>query len=112
LTTSKSQEIRLQLIQYHNGGLPVVAPDDPVFREVLGGSALLIRPEQPDAAACALAGWIRDGALARAAGMSRANVARWNAAAAEDGARFQRFLAGDPAAYDALESIVAHEGDG
>ncbi len=63
----------------------MVAPDDPVFREVLGGSALLIRPEQPDAAARALAGWIRDGALARAAGMSRANVARWNAAAAEDG---------------------------
>ncbi|MEE7464462.1 MULTISPECIES: glycosyltransferase [Methylobacterium] len=110
VSTSKAEGLGLPLLEVQHGGLPVVAPDDPVFREVLGASALLIRPEEPDAAAGALAGWIRDGALARAAGMSRANVARWNAIAAEDGARFRRFLAGDPAAYDALESIVAHAG--
>ena len=42
---------------------------------------------------------MRGGGLAAAAGVARANVARWNALASEDAARFRAFLNGDPAAY-------------
>lgn len=107
VSTSKAEGLGLPLLEVQHGGLPVVAPDDPVFREVLGTSGLLIRPEDPDGAARTIAAWLRDGGLTRAAAASRANVACWNATAAEDGLRFQRFLSGDPTAYAPLESIVA-----
>ena len=110
LSTSKAEGLGLPLLEVQYGGLPVVAPDDPVFREVLGASGLLIRPEDPDAAAGAVAAWIAGGGLPRASAASRGNVARWNAAAAEDGARFRRFLAGDGTAYAAAgSSVAAHE---
>jgi len=99
LSTSKAEGLGLPLLEVQHGGLPVVAPDAPVFREVLGGSALLIRPEAPEAAAAALRAWIDDGTLDRAGAASRGNVARWNEAAAEDRERFRRFLAGDAEAY-------------
>ena len=111
LSTSKAEGLGLPLLEVQHGGLPVVAPDDAVFREVLGRSGLLIRPEAPDAAARALMEWIAGGGLIRAAELSRSNVARWNAAAAEDGARFHRFLAGDAAAYAAPDATVADHGD-
>ncbi|MEL6062789.1 MULTISPECIES: glycosyltransferase [unclassified Methylobacterium] len=110
LSTSKAEGLGLPLLEVQHGGLPVVAPDDAVFREVLGRSGLLIRPEAPEAAARALTDWLAGSGLARAAAASRDNVARWNAAAAEDGARFHRFLAGDPAAYEAVDSTVAVQG--
>jgi glycosyltransferase involved in cell wall biosynthesis len=106
VSTSKAEGLGLPLLEVQHGGLPVAAPDDPVFREVLGDSGLLIRPEDPERSAALVAGWIR-GDLRRAAAASRANVGRWNAAAAGDGQRFRRFLAGDRSAYAALESIVA-----
>jgi glycosyltransferase involved in cell wall biosynthesis len=99
LSTSKAEGLGLPLLEVQHGGLPVVAPDAPVFREVLDASALLIRPEDPEAAAAALAAWVGEGGLARSAAESRGNVARWNAAASEDKERFGRFLAGDPDAY-------------
>ncbi|MCJ2058245.1 glycosyltransferase [Methylobacterium sp. J-048] len=99
LSTSKAEGLGLPLLEVQHGGLPVVAPDAPVFREVLGTSGLLIRPEAPDAAAAALAAWIDENGLARAAAASRDNVERWNDAATEDRVRFQNFLAGESAAY-------------
>jgi glycosyltransferase involved in cell wall biosynthesis len=110
ISTSKAEGLGLPLLEVQHGGLPVVAPDEPVFREVLGPSALLIRPEQPDAAAAALLGWIAEGGLTRAIKASRDNVARWNAAASEDVRRFRSFLAGDRTAYDLADSIVAPGG--
>ncbi len=107
LSTSKAEGLGLPLLEVQHGGLPVVAPDDAVFREVLGRSGLLIRPEEPDAAASALAAWLSGDGLARAAGASRDNVARWNTAAAGDEGRFHRFLAGDRTAYAAADSVVA-----
>ncbi|GJE11823.1 MULTISPECIES: glycosyltransferase [Methylobacterium] len=106
LCTSKAEGLGLPLLEVQHGGLPVAAPDDPVFREVLGASGLLIRPEDPEAAARILAAWIAAGGLSRAARASRGNVARWNAAADADAGRFRRFLTGDGAAYDAAESVV------
>jgi glycosyltransferase involved in cell wall biosynthesis len=107
VSTSKAEGLGLPLLEVQHGGLPVVAPDDPVFREVLGTSGLLIRPEHPASAAAALVDWIAAGGLAQAARASRDNVERWNAAASEDARRFRDFLAGDPSAYEAAESIVA-----
>ncbi|MCJ2071593.1 glycosyltransferase [Methylobacterium sp. J-030] len=109
LSTSKAEGLGLPLLEVQHGGLPVVAPDDPVFREVLGRSGLLIRPEAPDAAARRLEAWLSGDNLARAAAASRDNVERWNAAAREDGRRFHRFLAGDPTAYDAVNTIVSDQ---
>ena len=106
ISTSKAEGLGLPLLEVQHGGLPVAAPDDPVFREVLGASGLLIRPEDPDAAAATLAAWIAAGGLPRAAQASRSNVARWNAAAEADAARFGRFLAGDGTAYEAADSTV------
>ena len=110
LSTSKAEGLGLPLLEVQHGGLPVVAPDDPVFREVLGTSGLLIRPEDPEAAAITLAAWIAAGGLSRAAGLSRSNVARWNATADEDAQRFRRFLSGDATAYDAAEAIIGSPG--
>ena len=110
LSTSKAEGLGLPLLEVQHGGLPVVAPDEAVFREVLGRSALLIRPEAPDTAARTLMDWLAGDGLARAAEASRENVGRWNAAAAEDRGRFHRFLAGDPTAYDAADSSVAAPG--
>lgn len=106
LSTSKAEGLGLPLLEVQHGGIPVVAPDAAVFREVLGTSGLLIRPTDPKAAASALMAAVGGGALARAARESRANVAGWNAAAAGDGQRFDRFLAGDPAAYDAAGAKI------
>ena len=110
LSTSKAEGLGLPLLEVQHGGMPVAAPDEPVFREVLGESGLLIRPDDPDAAAASLCAWIAGGGLPRAVRAGRDNVARWNAAAAGDGRRFHRFLAGDRGAYDGLESIVASAG--
>lgn len=109
LSTSKAEGLGLPLLEVQHGGLPVVAPDGPVFREVLGASGLLIRTETPGPSAAALAAWVAAGGLARAARDSRANVARWNALAAGDAVRFARYLAGDPDAYAETGSVVPPE---
>ncbi|SFL94349.1 glycosyltransferase [Methylobacterium pseudosasicola] len=106
LSTSKAEGLGLPLLEVQHGGLPVAAPDAPVFREVLGASGLLIRPEAPEAAAAALGAWIRDGGRDRAAAASRGNVARWNDAASGDRERFQHFLAGESAAYAAPGATI------
>lgn len=106
LSTAKAEGLGLPLLEVQHGGMPVVAPDGAVFREVLGTSGLLIRTETPEASAAALAVWIAAGGLVRAARESRANVARWNALAAGDSARLKRFLADDPNAYAEAGSTV------
>ncbi|MDP4021220.1 glycosyltransferase [Methylobacterium sp. NEAU 140] len=99
LSTSKAEGLGLPLLEVQHGGLPVIAPEGPVFDEVLAGSGLLVRPEDPNAAAAAVSGWIAAGGLERAADAGPRNVARWNALAAGDAERLRRFLADDPGAY-------------
>ena len=106
LSTSKAEGLGLPLLEVQHGGMPVVAPDAPVFREVLGEAGLLIRTDAPEPSAAALKAWIASGGLDRAARASRENVVRWNALAAADAARFARFLAGDPDAYAEPDSVV------
>lgn len=85
ISTSFDEGLGLPLLEAQHAGLPVIAPDAPVFREALAGSGLHIDPADPVAAAAAIAAYLAaDGRFDHAAAASRANVARWNAAAEAD----------------------------
>ena len=108
VSTAKAEGLGLPLLEVQHGGLPVVAPDGPVFSEVLGESGLFIRPDDPGAAAAAILAFAREGRLGAAAASARANVARWNRLAAADAGRFRAFLTEGASAYAALpEAVVA-----
>ena len=85
ISTSHDEGLGLPLLEAQYGGLAVIAPDKPVFREVLGQSGLFIDPADPASAAASIAamfanpGW-RDAHRAAAAD----NLARWNGAARLD----------------------------
>lgn len=100
LSTSKAEGLGLPLLEVQHGGMPIVAPGEPVFTEVLGESACFVAPQDAGAAAEGLVAWIRAGGLARAPSASRDNVDRWNALAQIDAARFQDFLAIGVEAYE------------
>jgi glycosyltransferase involved in cell wall biosynthesis len=85
LCTSHDEGLGLPLLEAQFAGLPIVAPDKPVFREVLAGSGTFIDPEQPDAAANSIGdlitppNWRGQQAIA-----ATGNVRRWNAVAGHD----------------------------
>lgn len=106
LSTSKAEGLGLPLLEVQHGGLPVIAPDAPVFREVLGRSGLLIRPGEAMESARAIADWAESEAFGEAAQMARRNVARWNTLASDDAGRLLALLDGDPRAYAEPESMV------
>lgn len=85
ISTSHDEGLGLPLVEAQYAGLPVVAPDKAVFREVLDGSGTLVDPADPGAAAARIATLVAaPDAFAAAASAAAANVARWNAAAARD----------------------------
>ena len=85
LSTSHDEGLGLPLLEAQYAGLPVVAPDKPVFREVLGTSGHFIDPADPVAAAAAITALVtRPDAFVSAAADAMSNVARWNAAADAD----------------------------
>jgi glycosyltransferase involved in cell wall biosynthesis len=85
LCTSHEEGLGLPAIEMQYAGLPVAAPDAPIFRETLGRSAVLIDPTDAATAArriaeaIAAADW-----RARFAAGARDNIARWNALARAD----------------------------
>ncbi len=95
LCTSHDEGLGLPLLEMQYAGMPVVAPDQAVFREVLGASGLFIDPARPDAAAAAIGAMLAAvDWRARAADASAANLAHWNAQAAADRRDVVAFLAG------------------
>lgn len=106
LSTSKAEGLGLPLLEVQHGGLPVIAPEGPVFREVLGGSGLLIQPGEAAESARAIAGWVASGSFAGAAREARQNVERWNALATRDAGRLLALLDGDPRAYAEQDSMI------
>ena len=94
LCTSHDEGLGLPLIEAQYGGMQVVAPDKPVFREVLGASGLYIDPYDVSGSAASLqarlaeAGWRE-----RARHAAETNIARWNAQARSDHATVLAFLA-------------------
>jgi len=85
LTTSHDEGLGLPLLEAQYAGLPVVAPDKPVFREVLGRSGEFVDPADPVAAATAIDRLVtRPQVFLTAAADAMANVDRWNADARAD----------------------------
>ncbi len=85
LCTSHDEGLGLPLLEAQYAGLPVVAPDQPVFREVLGTSGTLIKPSDPKTAAAQIAELVSaPNWRTVSASAALANAARWNALAAAD----------------------------
>ena len=93
ISTSRDEGLGLPLLEVQHAGVPVIAPDQAVFREVLGDSGLLINPDNPADAADAVSAVCgeRDWRANRAR-MAIANVARWNDLARRDQAHVSAFL--------------------
>lgn len=85
ICTSRDEGLGLPLLEVQHAGVPVIAPDMPVFREVLGASGLLVDTKDASAAAasistaCGSPDW-----RMRSTEAALANVARWNALAKSD----------------------------
>jgi len=85
ICTSHDEGLGLPLLEAQYSGLPVVAPDAEVFREVLGPSGLLIDPADPAAAAATIARLMTmDSWRQLHVQQARDNLARWNGLAASD----------------------------
>jgi glycosyltransferase involved in cell wall biosynthesis len=85
ICTSHEEGLGLPLLEAQYAGLPVIAPDQPVFREALDASGLYVDPRDPEKAADAVAASLgeadwRHGHATRAA----RNLERWNALARAD----------------------------
>ena len=85
ICTSHDEGLGLPLLEAQYSGLPVVAPDAAVFREVLGESGIFIDPADPIAAATRIARLVAtDGWRRLHVQLARDNLARWNGLAASD----------------------------
>src|SRR5262249_11392329 len=94
LCTSRDEGLGLPLLETQFAGVPVIAPDQDVFREVLRRSGTYIDPDCPREAARIIGDVVRSpGWRARHARDALANVARWNALAAADRQAAIAFLA-------------------
>ena len=93
VTTSFDEGLGLPLLEAQYAGLPVIAPDKPVFREVLGAGFVPIDPLRPAEAAARVAGALGEpGWRGRHAAAAGSNLDRWNAAAAGDRGRVVELL--------------------
>ncbi len=85
LCTSHDEGLGLPLLEAQFAGLPVVAPDQDVFREVLGSSGVFIDPAQPAHAAATISALMAQSKWRHTTSSSAlANIARWNDGAAGD----------------------------
>ena len=85
ISTSHDEGLGLPLLEAQYGGLLVIAPDKPVFAEVLGASGLLVDAASPAVAAGQIAAAMSEpGWRGRASAGASDNLARWNASADQD----------------------------
>lgn len=83
--TSHDEGLGLPLLEAQYAGLPIIAPDADVFREVLDASGVFIDPAKPGEAAQQIIGMMRSESWRqRFVELGRSNLARWNALAAAD----------------------------
>lgn len=83
ISTSHDEGLGLPLLEAQYAGLQIIAPDKPVFREVLGESGLFIDPAAADISAATLAARLTDDP-AKHAEAAGTNLRRWNHLAASD----------------------------
>jgi glycosyltransferase involved in cell wall biosynthesis len=85
ICTSHEEGLGLPLLEAQYAGLPIIAPDDTIFREVLDRSGIFIDPSDPSSSASKIAealsipDW-----RANYAARGMQNLARWNALATSD----------------------------
>lgn len=85
ICTSHDEGLGLPLLEAQYAGMPVVAPDAPVFREVLGASGTFISPSDPVAAAANIAGALSGPDWrANQVALAAQNLRRWNTLAESD----------------------------
>ena len=85
ISTSHDEGLGLPLLEAQYAGLPVIAPDKPVFSEVLGESGLLVDAARPaEAAEKIAASFAAPGWRAAAVTAAARNLARWNGLAQRD----------------------------
>jgi glycosyltransferase involved in cell wall biosynthesis len=83
--TSHEEGLGLPLLEAQYAGLPIVAPDAAIFREVLESSGVFIDPADPASSAARITGLLGErGWRSRYARMDRNNIERWNALARAD----------------------------
>ena len=89
ITTSHDEGLGLPLLEGQYAGLPVVAPEKPVFREVLGESGLFIDPSNPQGSAEKIAAIVRsEGWRRRFVDLDATNLHRWGNLAETDHSQF------------------------
>jgi glycosyltransferase involved in cell wall biosynthesis len=85
ICTSHEEGLGLPLLEAQYAGVPVIAPDQPVFREVLGDSGTIIDIGDPRSAAQIIASSLREtGWRQTHATHAEQNLRRWNAIARTD----------------------------
>jgi len=93
LCTSHDEGLGLPLLEMQYAGIPVVAPDQDVFREVLGESGTFIIAADPERAAERIGALVKNADWrGRAAQAAVANLARWNTRAETDRSNVIDFL--------------------
>ncbi len=94
ISTSHDEGLGLPLLEAQYSGLPVVAPDKPVFREVLSTSGVFIDPADARAAGQRIAALMEaPDWRARYVAAGASNLARWLALAAGDHADVLQLVA-------------------
>lgn len=94
LCTSHEEGLGLPLLEAQYAGLPIIAPDDAVFREVLGESGVFIDRGDCVAAAATIASIARqDGLAAHFRELNARNLTRWNRLAEDDRIRVGQMIA-------------------
>jgi glycosyltransferase involved in cell wall biosynthesis len=79
ICTSHDEGLGLPLLEAQYAGLPIIAPDAAIFREVLGDSGIHIDAADPASAAGRIAAALSDGNWrARYVALAEHNLARWN----------------------------------
>jgi glycosyltransferase involved in cell wall biosynthesis len=94
LCTSHEEGLGLPLLEAQYAGLPIIAPDDVIFREVLGDSGVFTDRADAVAAATTIAAAIQQrNHVARFRDLNARNLARWNRLADDDQARVSHMIA-------------------
>jgi glycosyltransferase involved in cell wall biosynthesis len=85
ICTSHEEGLGLPLLEAQYAGIPIVAPDAAIFREVLGGSGIFIDPADIASAASRISGALSEPSWRSSyAALGTQNLARWNALATAD----------------------------
>jgi len=85
ICTSHDEGLGLPLLEAQYGGLPIIAPDAAIFREVLGESGIYVDSADPASAATRIAAALSvQDWRARYVALAEGNLARWNDLARSD----------------------------